>query len=91
MNANSKILVCGGSGLLGRSLLEELKNKNITAIGTYNSNPSDDLIYIDFQNMDEIEKKFIEINPSVCISTIAERQNEVCENNWDKIKKISRE
>ena len=56
MNANSKILVYGGSGLLGRSLLQELKNKNITAIGTYNSNPSDDLIYIDFQNIDEVEK-----------------------------------
>ena len=89
MNYNSKILVCGGSGLLGRSLLEELKNKNIDSIGTYNSNPINGLIYIDFQNIDEMEKKFVEINPTVCVSTIAERQNEVCENNWDKIKKVN--
>jgi dTDP-4-dehydrorhamnose reductase/beta-phosphoglucomutase-like phosphatase (HAD superfamily) len=89
MNSNTKILVCGGSGLLGRSLMQELKNKNITAVGTYNSNPSENLIYIDFQNIDEMEKQFLEINPTVCVSTIAERQNEICENNWDKIKKIN--
>ena len=88
MNTNN-VLVCGGSGLFGRILMNKLQQNKIQSIGTYNRNKMDNLIFIDFQDVDIIEKHILEIKPNVCISTIAERQNEICENNWDVIKKIN--
>jgi len=85
----NKILVCGGSGLVGRTLISILEKNNMDVIGTYNSNKLDNLININFYDIDILEKQILEIQPNICISTIAERLNEVCENNWDKIKKIN--
>ena len=86
-----KVLLCGGSGLVGRVFMNIFKteNPNDTIIGTYNSKKMDDLIKIDFSNIQELEKRLLEIKPDVCISNIAERQNETCEKEWNNIKKIN--
>ena len=86
-----KVLLCGGSGLVGRVFMNIFKteNPNDTIIGTYNSKKMDDLIKIDFLNIQELEKRLLEIKPDVCISNIAERQNETCEKEWNNIKKIN--
>ena len=88
INTN-KVLVCGGSGLVGRTLIPLLEKNNMNVIGTYYSNKLENLVNINFYDIDILEKKILEINPNICISTISERLNEVCENNWDKIKKIN--
>ena len=86
-----KVLLCGGSGLVGRVILNVFNNeyKDHTIIGTYNNNYYDNLIKIDFLNINNLEEKIKEINPDICISNIAERQNEKCENRWNEIKKIN--
>jgi dTDP-4-dehydrorhamnose reductase/beta-phosphoglucomutase-like phosphatase (HAD superfamily) len=89
MLENEKVIVCGGSGLVGRVLMNILEKNNINVIGTYNSNKLDKLVKLNFFDIDILEKQILEINPTICISTIAERQNEICENNWEKIKMIN--
>lgn len=84
-----KILLCGGSGLLGRSLYKQFIINNIECIATYNTNKLDNFIKLDFLNYDQLYKNIKNINPDICISNIAERKNEICENNWDKIKNIN--
>lgn len=85
----NNVLVCGGSGLVGRTLIDNLLKNNIHSVGTYNKNKFNNLIYINFEDINMIEEKILEIKPNFCISSIAERQNEICENNWDEIKKIN--
>lgn len=84
-----RILLCGGSGLVGRIIMNVFKNDNMDIIGTYNSKKSDELIKIDFLNMNELESNILRIKPDICISNIAERQNEICENNWNLTKKVN--
>lgn len=84
-----KVLLCGGSGLVGRTIMKVFKHHMIDIIGTYNKNKMDDLIQIDFLNLNELETKILEINPDICISNIAERQNEICENNWNLTKQTN--
>jgi dTDP-4-dehydrorhamnose reductase/beta-phosphoglucomutase-like phosphatase (HAD superfamily) len=84
-----RILVCGGSGLVGKSIMKIFKNNNIDVIGTFNKKKSDDLIYIDFLNINEIENEFNKLKPDVCISCIAERENDKCESDWNNIKKVN--
>ena len=86
---NEKVIVCGGSGLVGRVLIDILEKNNINVVGTYNSNKLDNLIKCDFFDLDTLEKQILEIKPTICISTIAERRNEICEDNWEIIKKIN--
>jgi S-adenosylmethionine synthetase len=89
MTEKNKILICGGSGLVGRTLINVFEKNEIEFIGTYNSNKFKNLININFYDIDILEKQILEIKPNICISTIAERLNEVCETNWNKIKKIN--
>ena len=84
-----KILICGASGLVERVLYNNFINNGIECIGTYNNNKTNkDYIKIDFlkDNLFEIVKK---INPNIIINCIAERQNEICENDWNLTKKIN--
>ena len=83
------VLVCGSSGLLGRDLCNLLKKNNINYIGTYNNNYIKNSIKINFNEILDIENKILEINPTICINCIVERQLEICENNWDAIKKTN--
>lgn len=86
-----KVLLCGGSGLVGRVMLKVFNDeyKQHSVVGTYNNNYYDGLVKIDFLDQNNLEEKIKEINPDVCISNIAERQNETCENQWNKVKKIN--
>ena len=84
-----KILICGASGLVGRVLFKQFINNGIECIGTYNNNKTNkDYIKIDFLK-DNIFKIIKDINPDIIINCIAERQNEICENDWNLTKKIN--
>ena len=84
-----KVLLCGGSGLVGRTIFKIFKSNDIDIIGTFNSKYYDNMIKLDFLNIEELENSITNIKPDIIISNIAERQNEICENNWNKIKKIN--
>lgn len=83
------VLVCGATGLLGRDLCKLFKNKNINYIGTYNTNFIENYIKINFCDKNDIYNSFINIKPSICINCIVERQLEICEGDWNKIKKTN--
>jgi dTDP-4-dehydrorhamnose reductase len=83
------ILVCGASGILGKDLCNLLKTKNIKYIGTYNNNFIENAIKIDFFNLQNLEEIFQRYNITICINCIVERQVEICQENWNEIKKIN--
>ena len=85
------ILICGASGLVGKEMSLFLERKNIKYIGTYNTNKINkpNMFQIDFFNPSLLEKFLCFHNVHCCIFCIVERLTDVCENNWDKIKKIN--
>ena len=84
-----RVLLCGASGLVGKTIFKLFKENKIDIIGTYNTKPINDLIHIDFSKIEDLENNIIKINPDICISCIAERENEKCEKYWDITKKTN--
>ena len=83
------VLICGGSGILGRELSNLLLKNNCKYYSTYNSNLIENGIKINFMDKNEIEKYIIDLNIKICINCIVERQLETCENNWEYTKKTN--
>jgi dTDP-4-dehydrorhamnose reductase len=81
------LFICGASGILGKELSILLKNKKVEYIGSYNKNYIDNCVKLNFCNMNEIENEFTNLKVDVCVNCIVERQLEVCEGNWNEIKK----
>ena len=75
--------------IIGKDLCELLNKQNISYIGTYYNNIVEKSIQINFLDMDLLENIIIKNNITICINCIVERQIEICENNWDKIKKTN--
>jgi len=76
-----KVLVLGGSGLLGREILKVL---GPIGIGTYFSRPFSGGIYLK-----TLEGVINAVKPSVCINCVVERTVDTCENDWSKTKNIN--
>jgi dTDP-4-dehydrorhamnose reductase len=85
------ILVCGASGLVGTELCSILNSKNIDYIGTYNTQKQDapNMIKIDFLNISEIEHVILHYNIKVCIFLIVQRLTDICEIDWENVKKTN--
>lgn len=85
------VLVCGASGLVGKELCSILTSQNIDFIGTYNLNKivAENMININFLNISEIENTINKWNITICIFLIVQRITDICETNWDSIKKIN--
>ena len=83
------IFVCGASGILGSELVNLLDSQNVLYFGTYNNNKIKNGIKIDFFNLNEIKKIMITNNVFICINCVVERQLDICEGNWAKIKKTN--
>jgi dTDP-4-dehydrorhamnose reductase/beta-phosphoglucomutase-like phosphatase (HAD superfamily) len=73
-----KVLVLGGSGILGREMLKVIPG----SIGTYHSRPFKNGIPYNI----EIFKDLV---PDVCINCVVERTVDVCENNWNQTKSLN--
>ena len=92
-----KLVLCGGSGLVGREmikLLNSYKRKllnsyNIEYIATYNNNIIENGVKIDFFNIDDIFTSFKNHNITNCINCIVERQVNICEKDWEATKKVN--
>lgn len=85
------ILICGASGLVGKELCNLLDEKQIEYIGTYNKNKIDkeNMFCVDFSNGNTLEDFMITHKITCCIFSIVERLTDVCENNWNKIRKTN--
>jgi dTDP-4-dehydrorhamnose reductase/beta-phosphoglucomutase-like phosphatase (HAD superfamily) len=89
MLVGMKILVAGGSGLLGRSLINLLEKAKIEYVPTYNSRVIKNGYKIDYNNLEELTRFFEIHRPSVCVNCIAQRFPDICEKNWNETKRIN--
>jgi dTDP-4-dehydrorhamnose reductase len=85
------ILICGASGLVGKEMCRLLDNKKVEYIGTYNKNKIEkpNMYQLDFSNAKLVEDFLILHKITFCIFSIVERLTDVCENNWNEIKKTN--
>lgn len=85
------ILICGASGLVGKEMCRLLDNKNIDYVGTYNKNiiEKSNMYKIDFSQPKIVEDFLVLHKITTCIFSIVERLTDVCENNWNEIKRTN--
>jgi len=89
------LCICGISGLVGRELSNYFDNLGIQYIGTYNRYRSihkNNIFQLDFTKEDHIYqfKDILKLyNVKIIIFCIVERVLEICENNWNVIKKVN--
>ena len=85
------ILICGASGLVGSEMCRLLETNNINYIGTYNSRriETPNMYKVNFFDAAEVEEFFNNHKVSVCVFCIVERLTDVCENNWNDIKRVN--
>ncbi len=85
------ILICGASGLVGNELCQLYEDRKIKYFGTYNSIEikKENMYKLNFLDINEIENFLQEKSISICIFLIVQRLTDICENNWNEIKKIN--
>ena len=85
------ILICGASGLVGKEMCNLLDEQKINYIGTYNKNKIDkkNMYQVDFSNPLLLEEFLEKHKITCCIFCIVERLTDVCENNWNEIRKTN--
>jgi dTDP-4-dehydrorhamnose reductase len=84
-----KVLIAGGSGLVGRCLIELLESKGIPYVSTYNSRPSKNGYKINFEDEVALGKFLDEEKPTVSVNCIVQRLTDICEKNWDETKRTN--
>ena len=84
-----KVFVAGGSGLVGRCLVNLLEETSLPYVSTYNSRPTKNGHRVNYENSEEL-RNFFEIHrPTVCVNCIVQRLTDVCEKNWDETKRVN--
>jgi dTDP-4-dehydrorhamnose reductase len=85
------ILICGASGLVGAEMCKLLEKTKIPYLGTYNSRriEASNMYKVNFFDANEVEEFFNTHMVSVCVFCIVERLTDVCENNWNDIKRVN--
>ena len=83
------ILITGASGLLGRGLVSLLESNNIGFVAAYNTRKIKNGFKINFENEEEVGTFLREKGVAICINCIVERQVDVCETNWEEIKRVN--
>ena len=84
-----KVLITGGSGLVGRCMIKKLEENNIEYIATYNSRPIKNGFKINHLNSNEVEKLIIDHKITVCVNCIVQRQTDICEKDWNETKAVN--
>jgi S-adenosylmethionine synthetase len=84
-----KVLVAGGSGLVGRCLIAELEKRGIAYIATYNSRPIPNGHKLNFESEAEVRAFLEKEAPTVCVNCIVQRQTDVCEKDWAETKRVN--
>jgi len=88
-----KILITGGKGLLGNSLLKTADYYKHKIIWTYFKNipkeSSQNAVYLDINNQQNIEEVFINFKPEIVIHTAGNGSVDWCEKNKEEAYKIN--
>ena len=87
-----KILITGGSGLLGRNIAKVIGKKNIiysTLNKTRFSEERVKLVKINFDKKNDIKNKIEYIKPDIIIHTLGNTNVENCEQNKSKAYKVN--
>lgn len=87
-----KLLIVGGSGLLGGHLIQHVKNE-FEVVATYNDHPFEiegcKIIYMDITDCDRTKEAIIKERPDLIILTAAQRNVDYCERNQEEVYKIN--
>ncbi len=85
------ILLCGASGMVGKEMCKFFDEKKIKYYGTYNNNKINkkNMFKLDFLDKSNINDFLIEKKISCCIFLIVQRLTDICENDWENVKKIN--
>ncbi len=87
-----KLLIVGGSGLLGGHLINHAKNE-LEVMATYKGHPFKvegcKTIYMDITDGDQTNKTIIKEGPDLVILTAAQRNVDYCEKNQEEVYKIN--
>jgi len=76
-----KVLVTGGSGLLGRAVCKELRAGGIDVTGTIFSRASEGLMRLDVSDQQAVFECVDDVNPDIIIHCAATRKPDICEGN----------
>lgn len=79
--ADIDVLVTGGSGLLGRAIMEELRQASLLVVGLAFSraDPEKQLRRVDLTDDAQVREVVEELHPKVIVHCAAERRPDVCE------------
>ncbi len=80
----NKVVITGGSGLLGRALLREASKRNITALGTYNRTSRDSGVPMDVTQRDDVRATMARLKPEWIIHAAAMTDVDLCEREPDQ-------
>lgn len=83
-----KILVTGGSGLLGSTLVLEMKKRGHDVIATFRS-PADGRAYMDLSDINSIERCIINSKPDCIVHTAAITNVDYCELHPEEAMRIN--
>lgn len=87
--AESRVLITGASGLLGRHLMQEFRQNGWITQGLAFTRTKGDLMRIDLTNKSAVEDIFMSFKPSVVINCAAERRPDVVEIDPSKYENVN--
>src|SRR4051812_34159195 len=84
-----RALVIGGSGLVGHALMDELRARNITTLGTHATHPRHGLEPLDITDVVQVQRCIRAVRPTIIFLTAALTHVDLCEENPEKAIKIN--
>ncbi|XP_047469523.1 methionine adenosyltransferase 2 subunit beta-like [Penaeus chinensis] len=88
-DATVRVLVTGGSGLLGRAVMKVFKEKNWNVLGTAFSRVSQGLVKCDLTDSSSVEVLIDKEKPDFIIHAAAERAPDAVENRYEETRKLN--
>ncbi|KAF2368675.1 RmlD-like substrate binding domain [Trinorchestia longiramus] len=88
-NSDMKILVTGGSGLLGRSIMNACKQRKWDVIGLAFSRTGPGLKKVDITNTSEVQAVLERERPDLVIHAAAERAPDKVENKYEETRNLN--
>ncbi|KAI9007377.1 RmlD-like substrate binding domain-containing protein [Gaertneriomyces semiglobifer] len=86
-----RVVVTGGSGLLGRAVVKTLKEAGYDVVGTAFSRSGEGLVKLDLTDNDAVTAFIKEQSPRVIVHCAAERRPDVAQNNREGTRNLNEE
>ncbi|XP_037782734.1 methionine adenosyltransferase 2 subunit beta-like [Penaeus monodon] len=88
-DATMRVLVTGGSGLLGRAVMKVFKEKNWNVLGTAFSRVGQGLVKCDLTDSSSVKALIDKEKPDFIIHAAAERAPDAVENRYEETRKLN--